>query len=75
MTPVFGLERGAAGFFILEILEVAGWKVSVTATGEGGVHVCARRGEDVVERVGDTVTDIALIVFEEARAITRAARV
>ena len=70
MTHVLGLARGADGFYILEMLGLAGWSVAVTAH-ELGVRVSAQLGREVVERVGASVADVALEVFEEARAISR----
>lgn len=68
---VLGLPRGSDGFYILEMLGLAGWRVSVTADGNGGARVRAQRDGEFVERQGPTVADVALQVFEEARATTR----
>ena len=72
MSHVIGLPRGAAGFYVLEMLGLAGWQVTVTGNGSGGSRVRATLGEAKVEREGPSVADVALEVFEEARAKTRA---
>lgn len=69
-SHVIGLPRGADGYYVLEMLNLAGWAVSVSAA-EGGVRVRARRGRDLVERVGATAADVALEVFESARSPSR----
>lgn len=68
---VLGLARGADGYYILEMLGLDGWRIAVTAHA-AGVKITARRGKDVVERVGASAADIALQVYEAARAISRA---
>lgn len=71
MSHVVGLERAVAGFFILEQLGLAGWNVTVTSNGAGGSRVRARLGDELVEHEGETAADVALTVFEEARARSR----
>lgn len=74
MGVVLGLPRGADGFYVLEMLGLAGWDVSVTRGIRGGSRVRATRpGLAPVEREGATVADVALQVFEEARERARAA--
>lgn len=70
-SHVLGLPRGADGFYVLEMLALAGWRVSVTADGNGGSRVRAQRDGELVERQGPSVAAVALQVFEEARATTR----
>ncbi|HVM68875.1 MAG TPA: hypothetical protein VM204_03455 [Gaiellaceae bacterium] len=74
MSAVTGLERGADGFYVLEMLGLAGWSVSVVAAGDGGSRVVATKGEHRVERAGATVADIALEVFEQARSLVSGRR-
>lgn len=71
MSVVLGLPRGADGWYVLEMLSLAGWSVAVVADGTGGSRVRARLGRHLVERDGPSVADVALQVFEEARAISR----
>lgn len=71
MGHVLGLPRGADGWYLLEMLGLAGWSVAVTAGRAGGSRVQARLGNWLVEREGDSVAEVALEVFEEARAVSR----
>lgn len=71
MSHVLGMPRGADGWYVLEMLGLAGWSVSVTRGDAGGSRVRAQLDGHVVERVGPSVADVALQVFEEARASSR----
>jgi hypothetical protein len=71
MTLVLGLPRGADGFYVLELLGLAGWSVVVEGDVDGGSRVTATKGELRVVRVGPTVADVALEVFEQARSLLR----
>lgn len=71
MSHVLGLPRGADGWYVLEMLGLAGWRISVTRSDAGGTRVRAQLGRHVIERDGTAVADVALQVFEEARATSR----
>lgn len=67
---MLGTPRFASGFLVLEMLAHDGWSIAITASQvhEEGVHVTARRGTLEVNVDGATIADIALVIFEAARA-------
>lgn len=71
MSCVLGMPRAEAGWLLLELLEVDEWTVTVVPC-DAGVRVTAHGYGAVVQAEGQSVADIAIVVFEAARGARRA---
>ncbi len=59
------------GYRLLELLSLSGWQVAVTAGFAGGILVIAHRHGHEIREQGDTVADVAHVVYTQAMRLQR----